>query len=425
MKKRLAMIAIVLAVVLSGCALLESTPKSAWVEAEDGRNCYYNEEGHPVTGWQTIEGVRYHFDEKGFLSTGWQTIDGEIFCFRADGTPATGWAERQGSTCYLSAEGCLITGWAEVEEKNRYFREDGSLATGWTEVDGNTYYLDSDGCPTTGLVELPEGEYRFREDGTLITGWYDADSGRMYYTAEGVPAVGLAEIDGVTYRFREDGTLVTGWYEEGEYRYYYQADGTPAQGEQVIDGQTWHFTPEGIQIYLVNPWHYLPEDYTVELTDTANGYKIAQSCAEALDAMLADCQVAGLYPVLCSGYRSYWDQYAMYQAKIREVGSVATAKTIVAVPNTSEHQLGLAVDIVSNTNRTLNRSQGETEVQKWLMEHCWDYGFILRYPESASDITGIIYEPWHYRYVGIPVAKAMQENGLTLEEYLGAAEISQ
>ena len=78
------------------------------------------------------------------------------------------------------------------------------------------------------------------------------------------------------------------------------------------------------------------------------------------------------------------------------------------------------MDIVTPNNQTLNRTQAETKVQQWLMEHCWDYGFILRYPEGTTDITGIIFEPWHYRYVGIPVAKAMQENGLTLEEYLDA-----
>lgn len=422
MKKNLTFFAIVLALFLSGCSLLETTPKSCWMEMDGGQRCYYNEEGNPVTGWQHINGAQYHFDEMGVLSTGWQEIDGDIFCFQADGTPVTGWEERQGTTCYLSQDGKLTTGWAEVEGHTRYFREDGSLATGWTDVAGSTYYLDEDGCPVTGLVNLNEGEYRFREDGTLVTGWYDAQDGRLYYAPDGTLATGLTEIDGVTYRFREDGTLVTGWYQEGEYRYYYLEDGTPAQEEVVIDGQTWHFTPEGIQIYLVNPWHYLPEDYTVELALSSGGCMISQTCLEALDQMLADCRAAGLYPVLCSGYRSYWDQRSMYLSMIQDVGNAATAQTIVAIPNTSEHQLGLAVDIVSSNNQTLNRSQGETAVQKWLMEHCWDYGFILRYLDGSTDITGIIYEPWHYRYVGIPVAKAMQENGLTLEEYLGSSQ---
>lgn len=420
MKRITGIFVLLLAMLLAGCTRRESAPKSCWVDGTSGRS-YYNEEGTLVTGWQTIDATQYHFDETGLLSTGWLTLEDGIYCFREDGTAATGWADYQGSTVYLGPEGAVATGWAEVEGRTRYFREDGSLATGWTDVAGSTYYLDENGCPVTGLVTLNQGEYRFREDGTLVTGWYDAQDGRLYYAPDGTLATGLTEIDGVTYRFQEDGTLVTGWYQEGEYRYYYQEDGAPAQGETVIDGQTWHFTPEGIQIYLVNPWHYLPEDYTVDLVLSTNGCQVSQSCLEALDQMLDDCRAAGLYPVLCSGYRSYWDQRAMYQDMIRQVGNVSTAQTIVAIPNTSEHQLGLAVDIISSTNRTLNRSQGETQVQKWLMEHCWDYGFILRYPEDSTDITGIIYEPWHYRYVGIPVAKALQENGLTLEEYLGSS----
>ena len=93
------------------------------------------------------------------------------------------------------------------------------------------------------------------------------------------------------------------------------------------------------------------------------------------------------------------------------------AKT-VAFPGTSEHQLGLAVDIVDINNQLLDESQEDTAVQKWLMEHCWEYGFILRYPNGTSEITGIIYEPWHYRYVGKDAAKEIRDLGVCLEEYL-------
>ena len=81
--------------------------------------------------------------------------------------------------------------------------------------------------------------------------------------------------------------------------------------------------------------------------------------------------------------------------------------------------IGLAVDIVDANNATLTSAQAKTATQKWLMENCWRYGFILRYPEGKSDITGIIYEPWHYRYVGYALAKELHFSGMTLEEYLG------
>ena len=94
------------------------------------------------------------------------------------------------------------------------------------------------------------------------------------------------------------------------------------------------------------------------------------------------------------------------------------AATVVAKPGTSEHQIGLALDIVSYDYQELDDEQMNTPEQKWLMEHCWEYGFILRYPQDKAAITGIIYEQWHYRYVGKEAAKEIYEQDLTLEEYL-------
>lgn len=90
----------------------------------------------------------------------------------------------------------------------------------------------------------------------------------------------------------------------------------------------------------------------------------------------------------------------------------------MAVPGTREHELGLALDIVSMENQNLDESQMETEFQKWMMEHCTEYGFILRYPVDKGEITGIGFEPWHYRYVGREDAEKIKESGLCLEEYV-------
>lgn len=91
---------------------------------------------------------------------------------------------------------------------------------------------------------------------------------------------------------------------------------------------------------------------------------------------------------------------------------------MVAVPGTSEHQTGLAMDIVDVNNQRLDESQESTAVQKWLIEHSLEYGFILRYPTGKSEITGIIYEPWHYRYVGREDAEQIHTLDVCLEEYL-------
>ena len=86
-----------------------------------------------------------------------------------------------------------------------------------------------------------------------------------------------------------------------------------------------------------------------------------------------------------------------------------------------EHQLGLAVDITDSSIQPLNAEQEKAGTYKWLKEHCWEYGFIVRYPNGTTDITGVGYEPWHFRYVGVEVAMEMKQLGITLEEYLGAA----
>ena len=94
------------------------------------------------------------------------------------------------------------------------------------------------------------------------------------------------------------------------------------------------------------------------------------------------------------------------------------AGTVVAVPGTSEHQLGLAVDLVSSEYVQLDEGAEKTDVYKWLVKHCHEYGFILRYEKDKQNLTGVTWEPWHYRFVGRYHAKAMYDAGLCLEEYV-------
>lgn len=106
------------------------------------------------------------------------------------------------------------------------------------------------------------------------------------------------------------------------------------------------------------------------------------------------------------------------------VAAKERAAEVVAVPGTSEHQAGLALDFVSSEYRRLDEKQENTKGFQWLKEHCYDYGFILRYPNGKTESTGIIYEPWHFRYVGLKAAKEIKASGQTLEEYLGAIPIA-
>ena len=176
------------------------------------------------------------------------------------------------------------------------------------------------------------------------------------------------------------------------------------------------------------------EDVPEVATETidSNGYQVDARIMGDLEDMFAAARAAGRNPVICSAFRAWETQEYLYQNKIQremseeglpEDQAAVEAGTVVAVPGTSEHQIGLALDIVSSEYMNLDEKQMETEDQQWLMENSWKYGFILRYPLDKSDITGIIFEPWHYRYVGKEAAKEIYEQDITLEEYLGAEPV--
>ena len=120
-----------------------------------------------------------------------------------------------------------------------------------------------------------------------------------------------------------------------------------------------------------------------------------------------------------SGYRSYATQNAIYQAKLKAAGLEYTSK-YVAYPGQSEHQTGLAMDVTNEAGvqKPLTQDFGQSKEGKWLQANAHVYGFIIRYPAGKEGITGYNYEPWHIRYVGPDVAKIIQAQDLTLEEYL-------
>ncbi|MBR4759442.1 MAG: M15 family metallopeptidase [Lachnospiraceae bacterium] len=174
-------------------------------------------------------------------------------------------------------------------------------------------------------------------------------------------------------------------------------------------------------LVLVNKWNPIAKRPELELTQLSNGQRVDSRIYPDLQAMFDDARAQGVYPIVREGYRTYDEQKATYDAKVkaiqREGHLKKTAQQMaaqwVAIPGTSEHELGLAVDINADGQQSVN-----DEVYQWLAENAWKYGFILRYPVEKSEITGIDYEPWHYRYVGKEAAKTIYEEGLILEEYL-------
>lgn len=179
-------------------------------------------------------------------------------------------------------------------------------------------------------------------------------------------------------------------------------------------------------LVLVNGSHPMKEAYVPELTEIQPGYSVDTRIANAARKMLADADKEGLHVEICSAYRSVERQEQVFgdSMKDRVKSGMSYWKAYeetalnVALPGTSEHALGLALDLISNQYSELDEKQEETKEAKWLAENCYKYGFILRYPSEKTNITGIIYEPWHYRYVGKEHAAKIQELGVTLEEYL-------
>lgn len=195
---------------------------------------------------------------------------------------------------------------------------------------------------------------------------------------------------------------------------------TPIPSGRPAPGENW-------ALALVSFDHPLPEGFAVpELTQLRNGHAVDSRAYPALQRMMDGCRAAGLQPLICSSYRTQADQAQLYQREVQSwrsqgyAQSEAEAKAAlwVARPGTSEHQTGLAVDIVDTSYQALDQGQENTAVQRWLMAHCAEYGFILRYPVEKSALTGVNYEPWHYRYVGVEAAREIMGGGLCLEEYL-------
>lgn len=195
---------------------------------------------------------------------------------------------------------------------------------------------------------------------------------------------------------------------------------TAAESGKYAGQDDWRFI-------LVNPWYMLPDGYDeVATSSIPNGESVDSRCYPEFVKMLDDCRAAGGQPVVCSSYRSHAKQVVLFNDQVKGLMAKGMTKqeaekqagTEVAVPGTSEHELGLAVDICDYKYQNLDDSQADTTTQKWLIKHSWEYGFILRYPKNKTGITGIIYEPWHYRYVGKDAAKEITEKGICLEEYL-------
>ena len=441
-------IALLLLIALFWDPIIDFLPidQSGW-RLKDGLYYYLDEDGDRLKGWQDLNSKHYYFDpDTGIMHIGWLETEDGIYNLKGDGNMRTGWYTRNDDPCYLQPDGKLATGWLEVDnqryfmdtdgnpcvglftvEDQRYYADiSGAVQRGWVDICGSQYYFSEDFTMHTGWLEQEEGQYYFSPLGTMHTGWLDTDGNRYYLSEDGLRHSGWLEAEDERYYFDEEGILQTGWLTLDGKSYYLTDDGSAAQGKYVIEDQTYFFSSTGENFLMVNRWNRIPEGYTVELQYTPNGVIIATACYESLMTMLQDCRNAGFYPNLIDGYRSNGTQYeifrsylASYLADGHDYGTAYyLTKLRVADPGTSEHELGFAVDITDYNHSSSNIHPYHSLY--WLSQHCWEYGWILRYPSGKSNITGIMYEPWHFRYVGVELAMELKDSGLCLEEYIDA-----
>lgn len=206
-------------------------------------------------------------------------------------------------------------------------------------------------------------------------------------------------------------------HEQGKYIIIKQPANTDLSS--INDNEDW-------MLMLVNGENPLGDNYSPKLKKLKNGLEFDERAIDQLNSMLSAAKSQGLSPIVCSAYRTIERQKTLFNNQVykylaaglnREQAEIE-ARKYVAYPGTSEHNLGLAADIVSADYQVLDEKQADTQEIKWLTEHCSEYGFILRYPKGKVHITGIEYEPWHFRYVGVQAAQEIMKDGITLEEYL-------
>ena len=172
----------------------------------------------------------------------------------------------------------------------------------------------------------------------------------------------------------------------------------PDNGLPKVNTGSWELT-------LVNAQNSIGEAVPEDLAELESGRYFDARAVDALKDFIAGARAEGLSVCLSSAYRSYNEQTYLFNRNVNR-------------PGTSEHQLGLCADITDKFYEVKTKELEKTALYQWMYAHCQDYGFILRYPADKQDITGVMYEPWHFRYVGKEAAAYIMGNGLCLEEFL-------
>ena len=314
----------------------------------------------------------------------------------------SGWVKHDGAWYYFDGNGNPVK---NAWQGSYYLKADGKMAQSeWIYDDSYQawYYLKSDGSYA---YSAWQGNYYLKSDGKMaINEWvYDSSYQAWYYlTSDGSYAYSTWQGN---YYLKSDGKMaVNEWVDGG--RYYVDTTGLWKANSKVSNkGSYYSLQGKYDEIVVANKHYPMSKDYYPGENATAKA---------AFLKLIAQMKEEG-YAISdnYSGFRSYATQAQLYQSYVNQEGQAA-ADRYSARPGYSEHQTGLAFDVIGTDGQLVE----DSSAAQWLLEHAPDYGFVVRYPRGKESITGYMHEEWHLRYIG-KEAKDIAASGLTLEEYYG------
>ena len=314
----------------------------------------------------------------------------------------SGWVKQDGAWYYFDGNGNPVK---NAWQGSYYLKADGKMAQSeWIYDDSYQawYYLKSDGSYARNAWQ---GNYYLKSDGKMAKGeWvYDATYQAWYYLkSDGSYARNAWQGN---YYLKSDGKMaVNEWVDGG--RYYVDTTGLWKANSKVSNkGSYYSLQGKYDEIVVANKHYPMSKDY----------YPGENATAKAAFLKLIEQMKEEGYAISdnYSGFRSYATQAQLYQSYVNQEGQAA-ADRYSARPGYSEHQTGLAFDVIGTDGQLVE----DSSAAQWLLEHAPDYGFVVRYPRGKESITGYMHEEWHLRYIG-KEAKDIAASGLTLEEYYG------
>lgn len=380
---------------------LKNAPKGAF-KAKQSTAIQINTSSATTSGWVKQDGAWYYFDGNGNLvKNAWQGS----YYLKADGKMAQSewiYDSSYQAWYYLKSDGSYAK---NAWQGAYYLKSNGKMAQGEWVYDSSYqawYYLKSDGSYARNAWQ---GNYYLKSDGKMAKGeWvYDSSYQTWYYlTSDGSYAYNTWQGN---YYLKSDGKMaVNEWVDGG--RYYVGATGLWKANSKVSNkGSYYSLQGKYDEIIVANKHYPMSKDYYPGENATAKA---------AFLKLIAQMQKEG-YAISdnYSGFRSYETQAQLYQSYVNQEGQAA-ADRYSARPGYSEHQTGLAFDVIGTDGQLVE----DAGAAQWLLYYAPDYGFVVRYPRGKESVTGYMHEEWHLRYIG-KEAKEIAASGLTLEEYYG------